>query len=147
MLDRAGSFSHHLSELTVSQQLHWRGQSVTLFQHSHGADEELVYHLLRNCIVFVTRSLLKHVTAHQKIDDRGMKIPGQLKIEFRNVGGGYHRKFTLMAQFKRDNLDYALKDHIDVSTDKIIAAQAGIHRHPDPGVVVKSGKIALVEFF
>src|ERR1700733_12099194 len=118
-----------------------------MYQHRHGADEKLVYHLLRDCIVFATRSLLKHVTAHQKIDDRGMKIPGQLKIEFRNVGGGYHVKLSLLPPHKRGTLDDPLTAHIDVSADKIIAAQAGIHRHPDPGVVVKSGKIALVEFF
>jgi hypothetical protein len=57
-----------------------------VLQYTYGADQDLVYHLFRNRIVFIAWFLLKHVTAHQKINNRGVKVPGQLEVKFRNVG-------------------------------------------------------------
>ena len=59
-----------------------------------------------------------------------MKIPCQFKIEFRDICGGFYWKSTLVPQFERDNLNHALNDDVDVSADKIIAAQAGIRPTP-----------------
>ena len=64
-----------LLRLPLSQQPQRPWRRITLLQCSNGSDQKLVYHLLDNCIIFITRLLLKHVTAHQKINNARVKIP------------------------------------------------------------------------